>query len=51
MTDGLEWEACQGSLRGAVLVGAWEDGNNPSAYATCRHCGHKNVLYGFDGED
>ena len=49
MTDGLECEAWQGSLRGAVLVSACEDDNN--AYTTCCHCGHKNVLYGFDGED
>jgi hypothetical protein len=46
-----ECESCGASLAGAELTNAWEDGNNPNAYATCRICGHENVLYGFDGED
>ena len=37
--------SCQGDLRGN-LTAAWEDGNNESAYAICRHCGAKNELYG-----
>jgi hypothetical protein len=42
-----EFEARQGSLLGADLVSAWEDGNNPNACVTRRHRGHKNMLYGL----
>lgn len=46
-----ECTACQGDLSGSELTDAWEDGDNPSAYATCRHCGYENVLSGFGGDD
>lgn len=41
---------CQQSLAGSDMTAPWEDGDNPSAYTTCRHCGTENVLEGF-GED
>ncbi|QVT79703.1 hypothetical protein ENKNEFLB_02093 [Nocardioides aquaticus] len=42
---------CQQDLRGSVLTAAWEDGNNESAYVTCRHCGAENIRSGFGGDD
>lgn len=43
--------SCQGDLRGSDMTAAWQNGDNENAYATCRHCGAKNELYGFGGDD
>ena len=43
-------ESCGESLAGASLTLPWEDGDNPSAYIRCPHCGCKNYRDGF-GED
>ena len=41
---------CQQSLQGGDLTLPWEDGDNPTAYVICPHCGYQNDVYGF-GED
>lgn len=41
---------CQQPLAGSELTAPYEDGNNPHAYVTCRHCGTQNIMFGF-GED
>lgn len=43
-------ECCGQSLERASFTLPWEDGNNPFAFVTCPHCGHKEIKYGF-GED
>jgi ribosomal protein S27E len=45
-----ECENCQESLADSEGTLPWEDGNNADAYIICRHCRHKNIVYGF-GED
>jgi hypothetical protein len=45
-----ECEACQWPLKG-VLTLPWEDGDNPHAYVTCSRCRHRNIKYGFGGDD
>lgn len=35
-------ESCGRDMSGSELTDAWEDGDNASAYVTCRHCGHHN---------
>lgn len=34
--------SCQQNLAGSVRTEEWEDGDNSSAYVTCRHCGCYN---------
>ena len=46
-----ECENCQRDMSGSDMTPAWADGDNPSAYAICRHCRHKNILWGFGGDD
>ena len=41
---------CGQSLAGGELTAPWEDGDNPSTYVKCPHCGAINYLDGF-GED
>jgi DNA-directed RNA polymerase subunit RPC12/RpoP len=45
-----ECENCQQALVGSELTVPWEDGDNAEAYVVCRHCRHRNTVYGF-GED
>ena len=40
---------CGRPLKGSILTLPWEDGDNPSAYITCRHCGYYN--YSSIGDD
>lgn len=40
---------CGRPLKGSSLTLPWEDGDNSSAYITCRHCGYAN--YSSIGED
>ncbi len=42
--------SCGQSLERGKLVLPWEDGDNPSAYVRCPHCGYENIMAGF-GED
>ena len=42
---------CQQSLSGGELTDRWEDGDNEHAYVICPHCGFKNILYDFGGDD
>lgn len=35
---------CQQDMSGSVKTDAWEDGDNPDAYVTCRHCGAENFI-------
>lgn len=42
--------ACGQSLRGGDYVLPWEEGDNPSAFIRCPHCGYENERDGF-GED
>lgn len=43
--------SCQRDLSGSELTQPWEDGDNPYAYVTCRHCGYENLLDGFGADD
>jgi DNA-directed RNA polymerase subunit RPC12/RpoP len=42
---------CQQSLSGGELTDRWEDGDNEYAYVKCPHCGFKNILYDYGGDD
>lgn len=44
-------ENCGEDMTGGVMTDAWEDGDNPEAYVICPHCHHKNVMYGWGGDD
>jgi len=45
-----ECEACHQDMTGSPITDKWEDGDNPEAYVTCRHCGHKNIQLGWGGD-
>ncbi len=46
----MDCPCCGWPLDGGSLTLPWEDGDNPSAYVTCPHCGEKVPVDGY-GED
>ena len=43
-----ECEACGASLKNAIHVLPWEDGDNADGYYICPQCGHKTFEYEDD---
>jgi len=46
-----ECESCGQSLSRGEISAPWEDGDNTYAYIKCPYCDHRNIKYGWGGDD